>query len=144
MFQSFFMGGFECAYHKTKINRVDSLADTKHEFYCEMDYQLLKEQNISTVREGFSWQQIDKGYGIYDFSRYERLLNIAVERNIQQIWDLNHFDYPEDVDPFSDDFVIRFANYAKKLYFIYESTSQILYLLFLSMKYHFSLGLVEK
>jgi beta-glucosidase/6-phospho-beta-glucosidase/beta-galactosidase len=36
------------------------------------------------------------------------------ESNIQQIWDLNHFDYPEYIDPFSTQFTNQFAEYARK------------------------------
>ncbi len=75
---------------------------------------MIKELGASTVREGFSWNQIDRGEGEYDFGRFEPMLKIAQDLGIQQIWDLNHFDYPEQLDPFSEEFVTRFGEYAKQ------------------------------
>ncbi len=106
------MGGFECAYALGEKNkRMDLLADTKHDIYCAEDYRLLKDVGIYTVREGLSWNQIDKN-GNYDFSRFEKIMKTANDEGIQIIWDLNHFDYPEDIDPFSKEFITRFAKYA--------------------------------
>ncbi len=115
-FSSFLMAGFECTYAKAENKkRLDQLADTKHDLYCREDYRLLKEIGITTVREGLSWQQIDRGNGEYDFRRYANMLEIARDEHIQQIWDLNHFDFPDFVDPFSAKFVQTFAEYAKQV-----------------------------
>lgn len=115
LFNSFFMGGFECAYAKGESKRrLDLLRASKHDTYCREDYRLLKEMGISTVREGLAWSKIDKGGGEYDFTRFERMMKIGQEEGVQQIWDLNHFDYPDYLDPFSDKFVTQFARYAKK------------------------------
>lgn len=114
VFQSFLMAGFECTYARNEHQeRMDLLATTKHDVYCREDYQLLKELGMTTVREGLAWHQIDRGTGRYNFSRFEELMKIGQEEGIEQIWDLNHFDYPEDVDPFSPEFVARFGAYAK-------------------------------
>jgi beta-glucosidase/6-phospho-beta-glucosidase/beta-galactosidase len=114
-FPSFFMGGFECTYALTKGNgRLDLLKQTRHDKYCRSDYQLLKDLGITTVREGLSWHQVDQGGGVYDFARFEPMMQIAKEEGIKQIWDLNHFDYPERLDPFAQEFVDCYAEYAKR------------------------------
>lgn len=118
-FDSFFWAGYECAYASIKkrggrYERLDLLASTKHDEYCRMDYTLIKQMGITTVREGFSWNQIDKGHNVYEFDRFETMMKIAKEEGIQQVWNLNHFDFPEYLDPFSNQFVAQFAEYAKR------------------------------
>lgn len=112
-FSSFFIAGFECtASLAENRRRLDLLASTKHDTLFREDYALLKQRNITTVREGLNWSRIDKGSGVYDFSRYEPMLKAGAELGIQQIWDLNHFDYPSYLDPFSKEFVSAFQMYA--------------------------------
>ena len=114
-FQSFFQGGFECAYPIDEHHvRMDLLADTKHDLYCRSDYELMRSLGIETVREGLSWSQIDKGHAVYDFSRFEKMMKIGKVTHTEQIWDLNHFDYPEYIDFFSDEFPQAFASYAQQ------------------------------
>lgn len=112
-FQSFLMAGFECtAALAENHRRLDLLADTKHDVLVEQDYALIAQIGLTTVREGFAWHLIDKGTGKYFFDRYIPMLEAGQKLGIQQIWDLNHFDYPPDLDPFSTEFVDRFAAYA--------------------------------
>ncbi len=113
LFFSFMMGGFECSFHRDRLRRLDILADSKHELYLQEDYTLLKEIGIHTVREGLAWYQVDKGNGIYDFSRFEKIMQQGSAAKIQQIWDLNHFDFPENLNPYTNEFIDRFAAYAK-------------------------------
>ncbi len=115
LFSSFFMAGFECTYAlNEERKRMDLLADTLHDQNIIEDYKLIKDLGITTAREGLSWSQIDKNNGNYDFSRFEPMMQAAKEAGIQQIWDLNHFDYPEYLDPFSQDFIEQFAVYGKE------------------------------
>lgn len=112
-FQSLFWAGFECTSAKTAdFNHLDMLSHTRHDELCQEDYEMLKNIGIQTVREGLSWSKIDKGNHRYDFSRYEKMMQIAEKAHVQQIWDLNHFDYPDDIDPFTDEFIERFCEYA--------------------------------
>jgi polysaccharide biosynthesis protein PelF len=115
-FNTFFWTGFECTYaliDKVRKVRLDLLSASKHDEYCREDYQMVKEVGAKTVREGLAWSQIDQGNGVYDFSRFEKMMQIGEEEHIQQVWDLNHFDYPEYLDPFSETFVTQFGEYAK-------------------------------
>jgi beta-glucosidase/6-phospho-beta-glucosidase/beta-galactosidase len=115
-FNSFVMAGFECTYALAENRRrLDLLAATKHDERVHDDYAMIKLVGITTAREGFAWSQIDQGNGQSDFARYTPMLEAGWKYGIQQIWDLNHFDYPADLDPFSDEFVTRFAAYAKEV-----------------------------
>lgn len=115
MFNSFFWAGFECTYALPRDRKpLDLLASTKHDLLCAQDYKRLIKLGIKTVREGLSWSQIDQGGGVYHFTRFEKMMQIAQELGIQQIWDLNHFDYPKYLNPFYPMFVEKFALYAKE------------------------------
>ncbi len=109
------MGGFECAYAKISPDkRVDLLAQSKHDILCRQDYKLIKTLGIYTVREGLAWSEIDLGKNRYDFRRFEPIMAAGAQEGMQQIWDLNHFDYPDYLDPFTEAFVEQFARYAKR------------------------------
>jgi beta-glucosidase/6-phospho-beta-glucosidase/beta-galactosidase len=113
--QSFIGAGFECTYALVHTGqKLDLLASTEHDRYCREDYRMIQEFGIKAVREGLAWSLIDKGNNEYDFTRFEQMMKIGKEENIQQIWDLNHFDYPAYLDPFSTQFVTQFAEYAKR------------------------------
>lgn len=115
VFQSFFLGGFECASHVgLDRKRRDLLAQSRHDVLCREDYKRLKEIGITTVREGLIWSSIDLGRNKYDFARFETMMKVGQEEGIEQIWDLNHFDYPEYLDPYTERFVYQFARYAQK------------------------------
>jgi beta-glucosidase/6-phospho-beta-glucosidase/beta-galactosidase len=112
-FKSFIWAGYECTYALSENGRrLDLLKATRHDEFVNSDYDLLDSLNIKTVREGFSWNQIDSRFGVYDFSRFKPILKAGKKYNIQQIWDLNHFDFPTGIDPLSESFVDRFALYA--------------------------------
>jgi len=112
-----FMAGFECTYARTRPKEhLDMLSCTMHDHYIREDYDLVKSIGIKTVREGLSWSQIDKGYSNYDFSRFLPIIKASQEKKIRVIWDLNHFDYPDDLDPFGEEFVVRFREYSKRAY----------------------------
>src|SRR5688572_9038400 len=114
-FTSFIWAGFECtAALAAGRKRLNLLSASKHDEYCRDDYCRLKSLGITTVREGLNWSKIDKGNNEYDFARFEQIMKIGEEEGMQQIWDLNHFDYPISVDPFSPEFVTRFAEYGKR------------------------------
>jgi beta-glucosidase/6-phospho-beta-glucosidase/beta-galactosidase len=114
LFSSFVQGGFECCAALTRGKRLQLLCDTKHDAQVVQDYTLLKAQGIMTVREGLAWSEIDQGQGRYIFDRFLPILEAGRQLNVQQIWDLNHFDYPGDINPFGEDFVPRFAEYAQQ------------------------------
>ena len=61
MFQSFFMGGFECSTHRLRSGkRLNVTAATCHDKFAAADYQGLQQQGIYTVREGICWHLIEQ------------------------------------------------------------------------------------
>ncbi|MEG4091637.1 beta-glucosidase [Microcoleus sp. Pol12B4] len=111
MFQSFFMGGFECSTHRVQSGkRLDVTAATGHDKFAAADYQRLQEQGIYTVREGLRWHLIEQKPGKYDFSSSLPIIRAARDMKMQVIWDLFHYGWPDDIDIFSPEFVSRFAN----------------------------------
>jgi beta-glucosidase/6-phospho-beta-glucosidase/beta-galactosidase len=63
-------------------------------------------------REGIPWPLVDRG-GACDFSGLDPYIKAMRIHGILPVWDLCHYGYPEDLDPFSDAFVERFADYAR-------------------------------
>lgn len=108
---SFVVAGFECS---TPINRdhrrIDELALTQHDRFVREDYRLLREAGICAARDGVRWNRVDHK-GRLDFSTALPFLKAAEAEGITVIWDLFHYGYPDDLDPFSDAFVARFADY---------------------------------
>lgn len=111
LFKSFFMGGFECADHLNRFgNRVNLLKETEHDIRIKEDYKLLSDIGIKVVREGICWSEIEISDGGYNFAEIYDRIKIAEELGIQQIWDLIHFGYPDDIYPTHPKFCERFKN----------------------------------
>ena len=109
-FQSFFMGGFECADHINRSGiRVNLLKETDHHRQAFYDYQLLKEVGITTVREGICWSEVEKIPYQYDFTEVKHRILAANELGIQQLWDICHFGYPDGLIPTHPLFTDRFS-----------------------------------
>ena len=112
-FQSFFMGGFECATHRRRDRtRIDVLAMTAHDKHCAEDYRLLAQAGLRTVRDGLRWHLIETAPGLYDWTSFLPMLEAAHETGTQVLWDLCHWGVPEGLDPFSEEFPHRFAAFA--------------------------------
>jgi beta-glucosidase/6-phospho-beta-glucosidase/beta-galactosidase len=111
MFRSFYLAGFECA---TGYNRhgewIDQVAATEHDLHAEADYARLSDVGIHAVREAVRWPLVDTGSG-YGMSSVTPFIDAARRHDFDVIWDLFHFGYPDDIDPFSRQFAERFANY---------------------------------
>lgn len=112
MFKSFYMAGFECA---TGINAhgevLDQLCATEHDRRAAEDYALLSEVGIETVREGVRWPLVDRGDHL-ELDSLVPFVRAARESRMEVIWDLFHYGYPADLDPFSSHFGERLAAYA--------------------------------
>jgi hypothetical protein len=111
VFRSFYLAGFECA---TGYNMhgewIDQVAATEHDLHVDADYARLAEIGIHVVREAIRWPLVDRG-GRYDFSTVQPFIDAALRYDFDVIWDLFHFGYPDDIDPFSTAFPERFADY---------------------------------
>jgi glycosyltransferase involved in cell wall biosynthesis len=113
LFQSFFIGGFECSCHRLRSGkRLDLLQATQHDRYVVADYQRLTEFGILTARDGLRWPLIETTPYHYDFSSVLPMLRAARESGLQVIWDLFHYGWPDDIDIFQPEFVRRFRAFA--------------------------------
>lgn len=121
-FSSFWMAGFECT---DKLNafghRVDFLNETGHLQLIDHDYQLLKPFNISTVREGIRWSHVERRPYHYDWSTVKVMLERGKANGIQQIWDICHFGFPDDLTPLHPLFARRFAALCRAFVRFYRS-----------------------
>lgn len=88
------------------------LAVTQHDVHLANDYELLKSVGISTARDGVRWPLIDRG-GSFDFSSLTPAAHAAAEANIQIIWDLFHYGWPDGLEFFSANFVDRYARFVR-------------------------------
>lgn len=114
LFQSFFMGGFECATHRRRDGKqIDVLSATGHADRVVEDYALLRQAGVRTVRDGLRWHLVEAGApGVYDWSSFLPMLDAATDEGTQVIWDLCHWGVPAGLDIFSAAFVTRFAAFA--------------------------------
>lgn len=123
-FSSFWMGGFECT---DQLNvhgeRVDFLHITSHLQLIEEDYQQLLGQNMHVVREGLRWSQIETSPYIYNFETIREMIQVGKDAGIQQIWDLCHFGFPDDLTPLHPQFTKRFESYCRAFALFYKSVN---------------------
>lgn len=109
-FNSFLLGGFECAdMINNRGHRVDLLADTFHDVRAEEDYRLLAAAGITTVREGIRWSVVERVPFQYDFSEVTARMEAAKRCGIQVVWDICHFGYPDGLMPSHPQFEPRFT-----------------------------------
>jgi hypothetical protein len=108
------MGGFECSTHRPHHGRrLDIIAATQHDRFVAKDYARLRQQGISTARDGIRWHLIEQTPGQYDFSSALPMVRAARDAGVQIIWDLCHYGWPDDIDLFKPEFVHRFARFAR-------------------------------
>jgi beta-glucosidase/6-phospho-beta-glucosidase/beta-galactosidase len=113
VFQSFFMGGFECSTHRLASGRrLDLIASTRHDRWALEDYRRLRTLGMQTARDGLRWTLIERTPDRYDFASARPMVDAAREAGVEIIWDLMHFGWPDHVDPFASEFPRRFAAYA--------------------------------
>jgi hypothetical protein len=112
-FASFFLGGFECS-SKLRLDgkRLDLLESTGHARLFDCDYRALKDYGIHAARDGFRWHLIEKRPGLYDWSSISPMLNAARDKEVQIVWDLCHYGWPDWLDIWSSGFVSVFARFA--------------------------------
>jgi beta-glucosidase/6-phospho-beta-glucosidase/beta-galactosidase len=113
LFKSFLQAGFECSTHKLVTGkRLDLVSATAHDRFVKQDYRRLAEFGIQTVREGLRWPEIEKEAGRLDFSAVLPVLCAAKEDNIEVLWDLLHFGWPDHLSVFTTGWVDAFAELA--------------------------------
>jgi beta-glucosidase/6-phospho-beta-glucosidase/beta-galactosidase len=113
IFPTFFISGFECSTFLWKDRkRRNLIIETQHHQNAFEDYQLLSSLGIGVSREGIPWPMADKG-DQFDFSMLDPMIEAMKHFKILPIWDLCHYGYPDGLDPFSDEFTIRFSKYCR-------------------------------
>lgn len=124
LFRSFYMGGFECSTHRLRSGRrLDVIAATEHDRWMREDYRRLQSVGMHTARSGIRWHLIEPRPHQYDFSSVIPMLQAAQDLNMQIIWDLMHYGYPDDLDPFTPAFVQRFAAMTRAFATVYRDTT---------------------
>ena len=113
IFPTFFISGFECSTFLWKDGkRRDLVEETQHRRQVQRDYEILSELGIAVSREGIPWPFVDQN-GQYDFSPIDPMIDAMSRAKVLPIWDLCHYGYPDGLDPFSEDFARRFADYCR-------------------------------
>jgi beta-glucosidase/6-phospho-beta-glucosidase/beta-galactosidase len=113
IFPTFFLSGFECSTFLWRDKkRRNLIEETQHHTHADEDYRLLHDLGIGVAREAVPWPLVDKG-GSYDFSCIDPYIEAMNRHKVLPIWDLCHYGYPNDLDPFSDEFTERFAGYCR-------------------------------
>ena len=122
VFQSFWIGGFECSTHRLPRRRamgdfagqrLDLISSTRHDEFAFEDYSRLQEVGIRTARDGVRWHLIEKTRSRYDFSSLLPMLKAARQTQTQIIWDLFHYGWPDGLNIWGTAFVDRFARFAR-------------------------------
>ena len=114
LFQTFFLGGFECSCHQLRSGkRLDLINATGHDQHVRADYERLRAVGIATARDAVRWHLIETHPYHYDFASFLPMVQAAQETGVQVIWDLFHYGWPNDLDIFQPEFVKRFRAFAK-------------------------------
>src|SRR5678815_3271577 len=109
LFQSFWIGGFEAACHINEAGtRLDMIAATQHDTQVAGDYARMKSMGMSTVRDAARWTLIESNGG-FDFTSFAPMLAAAEAHDMQVMWTLCHYGWPQDVDVLGPQFPSRFA-----------------------------------
>ncbi len=121
-FRSFWMAGYECADHLNAFGlRVDLIQTTGHLQLIETDYKNLVPFKMATVREGIRWSKVETKPYVYDWSSVSMMILIGKAHNIQQVWDLCHFGFPDDLTPLHPQFTNRFVALCTAFVNLYRS-----------------------
>ncbi len=64
------------------------------------------------MRDGLRWHLIETSPGVYDWTSLISQLDGAIATGTQVLWDLCHWGIPDGLDPFSPEFITRFAAFS--------------------------------
>lgn len=114
IFPTFFMAGFECSTFVWKDReRKNYIAVTGHDRHLKTDYERVLDFGIGVVREAIPWPLVDKGNHRYDWSWVDPVLEAMDTCYLTPIWDLFHYGFPDNCDPFSESCHQRFQDYCR-------------------------------
>ncbi|MEJ4043498.1 beta-glucosidase [Erwinia sp. SLM-02] len=113
LFQGFFQGSFPCSGAcRSPGKRADLMINSGHDTLMDKDYALLTEHQLLTARDGARWYLIETSPGEYCWDSFLPQLRAAKKNNIEMIWELAHFGWPDGLDIWQPEFVERFAAFA--------------------------------
>ncbi len=108
----FLFGGYECSAQVDRSGaRRDMVAATQHDRFREEDYAAARGIGMRVIREGVPWHRMDRS-AVLHMTPFEELVDATMRHGLTAIWDLFHYGYPDDLDPFGPDFGPRLARYA--------------------------------
>jgi beta-glucosidase/6-phospho-beta-glucosidase/beta-galactosidase len=114
LFRSFFIAGFESSTHLNgSRKRLDLTAATHHDKFVKNDYKQLRENGIRVAREGLRWHITEPRLGCYDFSSLIPIINAAKYFDIQILWNICHFGWPDHIDIMSPTFPQHIAQFSR-------------------------------
>ncbi|MGI4805181.1 MAG: hypothetical protein ACRYFL_10445, partial [Janthinobacterium lividum] len=96
---------------------------TGHLQMIDLDYKDLAQFNIKTVREGIRWSQVEKSPYEYDWSVVAQMIQSGKANGIQQLWDICHFGFADDLSPLHPKFADRFAALCRAFVLFYRSVN---------------------
>lgn len=118
------MAGYECTDQLNAFgNRVDLLTTTEHLQRIASDYEDIYKLGFNTVREGIRWSHVEKTPYQYNWDTVALMIRNGKEKGIQQIWDICHFGFPDDLTPLHPMFSRRFAALCRAFIKFYRSVS---------------------
>ncbi len=113
LFKSFYQGSFACSTAcRAEGKRIDMVVNSGHDTLLEKDYARLATEHLFTARDGVRWYLIEKTPGEYDWSTFLPMLQAARSQDIEIIWELAHFGWPDGLDIWQPQFIDRFAAFA--------------------------------
>jgi UDP-galactopyranose mutase len=112
LFSSFWMAGYESACHiNRRGQRLDMIAATQHDRFLDDDYAGLRSVGIGAARDTVRWHLVERPGGTFDLSSVATMLAAAQRQQVQIVWDLCHYGWPDGLDIFAPAFVERFARF---------------------------------
>ena len=110
LFRSFFQAGFECSCHRNRFGkRLNLLESSRHYEFALRDFERLKSFRIQTVRTAICWPFIEESPGEYNFASVHKLLDAAAAADVELLFDVLHFGWPDHIDVFATAFPQQFA-----------------------------------
>lgn len=111
VFKSLILAGFEGSTgYNLQHQWIDQVKATQHDQFVDEDYRRLRDTGILAARESVRWPLIDR-YGHYNFTSIRPFIEASQKYEIEVIYDLFHFGYPDYINLFEKSFPRQFADY---------------------------------
>ncbi|MDF7649771.1 beta-glucosidase [Pantoea sp. Acro-805] len=116
LFNSFFQGSFPCSTAcRSGGRRIDMVISSGHDMLLEKDYAALAQEGLLTARDGARWHLIEATPNEYDWRSFLPMIHAAARHDMQIIWELAHFGYPDHLDIWRTSFIDHFERFARAM-----------------------------